>query len=270
LAILMRPGNAGSGDAQDHITVLDAALAQLPVDPATTEVIARADSAGCSHAFLDACRARNVRFVVGHQLPQKIANVLVNVPPQRWQTAITADGTDECCGREIAEVTDLLDLSGWPENTRAIVRREDPHPGAQLTFTDIDGRRYQLMITDHPEPDIGFIEALYRGRGRCEQRIAAAKDLGLANLPSADFAINTAWANLVLIAQDLIAWAQHLCLDDDLARAEPKRLRYCLLHVAATTARSGRRTYIRLADTWPWTTHLLDAFGRLDHIPLRT
>jgi hypothetical protein len=211
-----------------------------------------------------------VRFVVGHRLTQDIANVLVNVPKRRWRTAISADGADECPGREIAEVTDLLDLSGWPEGTRAIVRREDPHPGAQLTFTDTDGHRYQLMITDHPDPDIGFIEALYRGRGRCEQRIADAKDLGLANLPSADFAINTAWVNLVLIAQDLIAWTQQLCLDGDLASAQPKRLRYCLFHVAAVLVRSGRRTRIRLADTWPWTTTLTDAFDRLQALPLRT
>jgi len=270
LAIVLRPGNAGSGDAADHVTVLDAALAQLPVDPTEVEVIARADSAGCSHAFLDACHKRNVRFVVGHRLTQDIANVLVNVPARRWQTAITADGHDESPGREIAEVTDLLDLSGWPDGTRAVVRREDPHPGAQLTFTDTDGHRYQLMISDHPEQDIGFIEALYRGRGRCEQRIADAKDLGLANLPSADFAINTAWVNLVLIAQDLTVWTQLLCLDGELATAQPKRLRYCLFHVAAVITRSGRRTRIRLADTWPWTTQLTTAFDRLDLIAFRT
>jgi hypothetical protein len=270
LAVLLRPGNAGSGDAADHVTVLDAALGQLPVDPADVEVIARADSAGCSHGFLDACRQRKVRFVVGHRLTQDVANVLVNVPARRWQTAIAADGSDEYPEREIAEVTDLLDLSSWPEGTRAIVRREDPHPGAQLTFTDTDGHRYQLMITDHPEPDIAFIEALYRGRGRCEQRIADAKDLGLANLPSASFEINTAWVNLVLIAQDLIAWTQLHCLDGELAHATPKRLRYCLFHVAALIARSGRRTRIRLADNWPWTTELTTAFERLDSIPLRT
>ncbi len=269
LAVLLRPGNAGSADAADHVAVLDAALAQLPVDPTETEVIARADTAGCSHEFLDACRARQVRFVVGHPLTQDVANVLVNVPKQRWQNAISADGLDEREGCEIAEVTDLVNLSGWPPTTRAIVRREIPHPGAQLTFTDIDGHRYQLLLSDHPDPDIGFIEALYRGRGRCEQRIATAKDLGLANLPSADFAINTTWANLALVAQDLIAWIQLLCLDGELARAEPKRLRYCLFHVAAVITRSGRRTRIRLADTWPWTPHLLNAYTRLNAIPLR-
>lgn len=269
LAVLLRPGNAGSGDAADHVTVLDAALAQLPVDPHQVEVIARADSAGCSHGFLDGCRERGVRFIVGHALTQTVAKALMAVPKRRWQTAISADGTDDCPGREIAEITDLLDLSRWPEGTRAVARREDPHPGAQLTFTDIDGRRYQVMLTDHPEPDVCFLEGLYRGRGRGEKRICDAKDTGLANLPSNNFEINTAWVNLVLIAQDLLAWTQQLCLTGDLAKAQPKRLRYCLLHVAAVLTRSGRTTRLRLAPTWPWTPHLIDAFNRLHATPLQ-
>ena len=108
----------------------------------------------------------------------------------------------------MAEITDLVDLGLWPEGTRMIVRREEPHPGAQLTFSDVDGHRYQLFITDHPEEDVAFLEALYRGRGRCERRICDAKDTGLENLPSASFAINEAWLALVLIAADLLAWMQ--------------------------------------------------------------
>jgi hypothetical protein len=270
LAAKLRAGNAGAGHAGDHIEVLDAALAQLPVDPTDVEVIARADTAGCSREFLAACRQRRVRFVVGHRLTQDLANVVVAVPKQRWQPAVTADGTENCDGREIAEITDLVDLASWPAGTRMIVRREQPHPGAQLTFTDTGGYRYQLLITDHPDGDIGFLEALYRGRGRCEQSIADAKDTGLANLPSASFAINQTWLQLVLIAQDLLTWTQGLCLTGDLGRAEPKRLRYCLLHVAGILTRSARQTRLRLSSTWAWTPHLLDAFARLHTTPLRS
>lgn len=273
LAVLLRRGNAGSGTAVDHVTVLDAALAQLPVDPtdADTEVIARTDSAGRSHEFLDACKKRDVRFVVGQPLEADLANIAVSVPPREWRTAISADGTSECDGREVTEITHLVDLSGWPPGTRMIARREDPHPGAQLTFTDIDGRRYQLLITDLTDPDICYIEGVYRGRGRCEQRIADAKDTGLANLPSHDFAINTAWVNLVMIAQDLFAWFSGLGLDpnNDLAKAEPKRIRYTLLHTAAVISTSGRRTRLRFSRTWPWTDQLIDAFERIHAIPLR-
>lgn len=271
LAVELRRGNAGSGTAVDHVTVLDAALAQVPVDPATQEVIVRTDSAGRSHEFLDACRERGVRFVVGQPLEQHLANTVVSVPDEHWRTAISADGTSECEGRHVAEISHLVDLSGWPDGTRMIARREDAHPGAQLTFTDVDGRRYQLLITDLKDPDICYIEGVYRGRGRCEQRIADAKDTGLANLPSFDFAINTAWVNLVMIAQDLFAWFTGLAIDpkSSLARAEPKRLRYTLLHVAATIATSGRRTRLHFSRTWPWTSDLVAAFARVYAIPLR-
>ena len=128
------------------------------------------------------------------------------------------------------------------------MRREEPHPGAQLTFTDIDGHRFQVFITDQTDADIAYLEALQRGRGRAEKLICNLKDTGLANLPSADFAINTAWLTAALIAHDLLAWCQLICLDGDLAPAEPKRLRYCLLHAAGIIARSGRRTRLRLAS----------------------
>lgn len=269
LASLLRPGNAGSGTAADHVTVLTAALAQLPVDPEHTEVIARADSAGLSHGFLNACRQAHVRFAVGHRLTADIAAVLATLPASRWRPAITADGTDERDGAEVAEITDLIDLSAWPSGIRMIARREDPHPGAQLTFTDVDGHRFQVFVTDLADDDIAYLEALYRGRGRCERRISDAKDTGLANLPSASFAINQAWLILVAIAQDLLAWTQILTLDGDMARAEPKRLRYCLLHTAGQLARSGRRTHLRIADDWPWQKPLVAAFHRLHALPRR-
>ncbi len=269
LAALLRPGNAGSGTAADHLTVLDAALAQLPLDPAEVEVIVRTDTAGLSHDFVAGCGARQVRFVCGHQLRAEIANVLVSVPESAWQPAITADGTDERDGAEVTEITHLVDLSGWPEGTRMLARREDPHPGAQLTFTDVDGHRFQVFVTDLTDPDICYLEALYRGRGRAERRICDAKTTGIANLPSWSFEINQAWLELCLIAHDLLMWSRLLLLDDELARAEPKRLRYCLLHTAGQIVRSGRRTRLRLADTWPWAEDLIAAFDRIHNLTLR-
>jgi hypothetical protein len=170
----------------------------------------------------------------------------------------------------VAELTDRVDLSAWPAGLRLIVRREDPHPGAQLTFTDVDGHRFQAFVTDLADSDIAYLEALYRGRGRAERRICDAKDTGLANFPSHSFAINQAWLTLVLVAQDLLAWAQLLVLDGDLATAEPKRLRYCLWHTAGILATSGRRRLLRLADDWPWAQQLLNAFRRLDDLVFAT
>jgi Transposase DDE domain group 1 len=263
LAGLLRPGNAGSNTAVDHVEILDLALAQLPVDPHEQEVIARTDSAALTHGFIDACRARGVRFAVGHDLTAPIRTACLSVPNSWWVPAITADGTDEREDAEVAEITDLVDLSRWPAGTRAIVRREDPHPGAQLTFTDIDGHRFQMFVTDLDDPDITYLEALHRGRGRAEKRICDAKDTGLANLPSANFAINSAWVQLVLVAQDLLAWTKLLCLDGELARAEPKRLRYTLFHAAGIIVHSGRRARLRIAAGWPWADQLVDAFTRV-------
>jgi DDE family transposase len=269
LAGLLRPGNAGSGTAEDHIVVLDDALAQLPVEPEAVEVIARADSAGLSHGFLDACRTRRVRFVVGHRLTQDLAQVLVSVGERSWRPALSADGSEERDHAEVVEITNRVDLSAWPEGTRMIARREDPHPGAQLGFTDVDGHRFQLFVTDLAEADIAYLEALYRGRGRAERHICDAKDTGLANLPSESFAINQAWLQMTLVAQDLLAWARSLTLDGDLARAAPKRLRYCLLHAGALVVRRGRQRWLRVAEAWPWADQLVAAFNRVHNLPLR-
>ena len=147
LAGLLRPGNAGSGTATDHVTVLSEALAQLPLEPLDREVIVRADSAGWSHGFVNECRQRHVRFVIGHQLTIGIAKILVDVPERAWRPAISADGTDWRDHAEVAEITDLVSdvfdaTRAWPSGLRMIARREQPHPGAQLTFTDIDGNTY--------------------------------------------------------------------------------------------------------------------------------
>jgi hypothetical protein len=262
LAGILRPGNAGSNTAADHVTVLDLALAQLPVNPDSVEVIARADSAGLTHGFIDACVTANVHFSVGHDLTEPIRTACLSIPEPAWVPAITADGSDYRDDADIAEITTMVNLSAWPAGTRMIVRREIPHPGAQLTFTDIEGRRFQAFITNQTEPDIAYLEALQRGRGRAEKLICNLKDTGCTNLPSADFAINHAWLTTALIAHDLLIWCQHLCLDGDLAKAEPKRLRYALLHTAGLIARSGRQTRLRIASRWPWADQLVNAFDR--------
>ena len=269
LAGMLRPGNAGSNTAADHVELLRLALAQLPTDPTEREVIARADSGALTHDFVNACRAAHVRFSIGFDLTEKVRIACVSVPKSRWQPAVTADGSDERDGAEVAEITDLIDLSRWPEGTRAIARREEPHPGAQLTFTDIDGHRFQVFITDLPDADIAYLEALQRGRGRAEKLICNLKDTGLMNLPSAEFAINQAWLTTTLIAHDLLAWTRRICLTGNLAKAEPKTLRYRLLHAAGTIARTGRRTRLRIAQNWPWVTDLVNAFHRVELIARR-
>ncbi len=100
-----------------------------------------------------------MRFCVGHASTETMAQAVTSVAERQWIPAVTADGTGLREGAEVAEITDLVDLAGWPTGTRAIARREDPHPGAQLTFTDVDGHRYQIFLTDLADPDIAIWKA---------------------------------------------------------------------------------------------------------------
>ena len=151
-----------------------------------------------------------------------------------------------------------------------IVRRERPHPGAQLSFTDHDGHRFQAILTDQPDPDIAYLEARHRGHARVEDRIKAGKDTGMAKLPFRDFAMNTVWLEISLIAQDLLAWTTALCLDGELARSEPKRLRYRLLHTGGRLAFHARQATLHLDRDWPWASELAIAFACLEALPAAT
>ena len=265
----LRPGNAGSNTAVDQIAVLDAALEQLPGRVRAREpILMRADSAGATHALLDHCRACRVRYSVGFDLTEPVRAAILAVDERAWVPALCQDGQQrEDDSAQIAEITELLDLSTWPSGSRVIVRRERPHPGAQLSFTDHDGRRFQALLTDQPDTDIAYLEARHRGHARVEDRIKDGKDTGMAKLPFRDYQMNAVWLELVLIAQDLIAFTKALCLHGELAACEPKRLRYRLLHVAARLAFHARQAVLHLDRDWPWAPQLAAAFARLQALP---
>jgi len=268
LAGLLRPGNAGANTAADQIAVLDAALAQLPKRVAAREqILMRADSAGATHELLDFCRDGRLRFSVGFDLTEPIRAAILQLGEDAWVPALCQDGEPRDDGAWVAEITDGLDLSSWPAGSRVIVRREIPHPGAQLSFTDHDGHRFQAILTDQPDTDIAYLEARHRGHARVEDRIKAGKDTGMDKLPFRDYQMNAVWLELSLIAQDLIAWTQNLCLDGELARSEPKRLRYRLLHVAGRLAFHARQAILHLDRDWPWANELAVAFARLAALP---
>jgi hypothetical protein len=271
LAAILRPGNAGANDADDHLTVLGLALSQLPVKPKKLDpqggvaMLARADSAGATHAFVDVLRDKGIEFSVGFDLTEAARAAILEIPPTAWMDSIAQN----CAVREgaqVAEITDYLDLAAWPTGTRAIARREEPHPGAQFTLFEPDGWRHQVFICDSTDSDICYLEARHRGHARVEDHIRCSKDTGLRNLPFFDFAANAAWVECVLIAQDLLAWAQLLALDGPLARAEPKRIRYTLLHSAGRLTHSARQVTLHLPEDWPWSAELEAAFHRIRHL----
>ncbi len=269
LAGILRAGNAGSNTAQDHVDVLAMALLALPKQARGQPILVRADSAGATHAFVDDIVDRRLWFSIGFAIDADVKAAILAAPPGAWQPATDAHGRRRA-GAGVCELL-WLDLSGWPQGTRAICRRERPHPGARhkMTFTDPHGHRFQVFITNQPDPDIARLEARHRPHARVEDRIRCGKATGLANLPFADFDANDLWLTLVAIAQTLVAWAQALLLDGELARAEPKALRYRLWHVAGRLVHHARRVILRFDHHWPWADALMAAFQRLRALPAR-
>ena len=272
LAAVLRPGNAAANTAADQMDVVDLALAQLPNQARQEQpILVRADSAGATHAFVADIVARNLLFSIGFDCDQRVQAAIGALDPDAWQPALDQDGRPRR-GAWVAELCGLdLVGAGWPEGTRAICRRERPHPGARhkMGFTDAAGHRFQVFITNQPDPDPAVLEARHRPHAHVEDRIRGAKAIGLRNLPFWGFAANDAWLSLVMIAQTLVCWAQVLLLDGDCKLAEPKTLRYRLWHVAGRIVRHARRLIVRVDRAWPWAAGLVTAFARLRALPAR-
>ena len=267
LAGILRPGNAAAHTAADHFEVLQLALEQLPEADLGREILARADIGGRTHAFTQDCRDAGIRFSVGYEVDERVRGAIVELPESAWQSAVDGDG-EVREGAQVTELTNHVDLSSWPEGTRLIVRRERPHPGAQLSVLDCEtGYRHTAFITDQAETDIAALELRHRRRARVEDAIRVGKETGMRKMPFAAFAHNEAWLEISLLAQALLRWAALLCLAGELALAEPKRVRRRLLHVAARLVRSGRRAALRLPRSWPWAEALVAAFARLRALP---
>jgi hypothetical protein len=301
LAGMLRPGSAGSNTAADHLTILDAAIGALP--PAfRRRLMVTCDGAGASHGLitrLDKLASRpgyQVIYSVGWELGKREKTAITAVPQDAWQIAVDERGevrerragkacTDLRCAHRgcwieeahVTELTALLrcgragdQLAGWPAPMRIFARRERPHPGAQLTlFEAEDGWRYSLWVTNLPAQTRGwrgqlaYIDAAHRVHARVEDAIRTGKDCGIGKFPSESLAMNKAWMSASLIAATLLAWLKLLALDGSLARAEPKTLRYRILHAAGRLARGGRRRQLKISATWPWAAEITTAWRRI-------
>jgi hypothetical protein len=304
LAGILREGSAGSNTADDHVTVLGQAIGALP-PRRRRRLMVTVDGAGASHdlvKYLDKLASRRgftVTWSVGWELGERERQVIAAVPQAAWQLAVGHRGelrerrSDDACGdREcahrkcwieeahITELTPLLrhgrkdQLAAWPKTMRVFARRERPHPGAQLTlFEAEDGWRYTLWATNLPERTYGwrgqapYIDAAHRVHARVEDGIRTGKDCGYGKLPSQALRMNKAWFTAALIAAALIAWLKLIALDGDLARAEPKTLRYRIFHAAARLTRGSRRRRLKIAATWPWAKAIVTAWDRLTALP---
>ncbi|MGI8311491.1 transposase [Saccharopolyspora hattusasensis] len=296
---------ASFGSAEDHIAITDSAIAALP-QQFRRRLMVTVDGAGASHeliAHLDKLASRRgyqLIYSVGWALTEREKTAIRLVPERAWVQAIGPRGqlrerrAEDACDNprctharcwveqaHVAELTGLLrqgpggdQLSAWPEKMRVFARRERPHPGAQLTlFETQDGWRYTLWVTNRPETTKGwlgqsqYIDAAHRVHARVEDCIRTGKDTGLGRFPSHDFAINTAWLTTSMTAAILLSWLKLLALDGALAKAEPKTLRYRILHTAARLVRGGRRRRLKIPRTWPCATQIESAWQRITALP---
>jgi hypothetical protein len=266
-SILLRAGNSGANTAADHKKVLAEALEQLPRRPSWRigrKMLVRADAGGGTHEFVKYCHKRRVQYSLGFTLTDALVEAVNLVPEKVWTPAYDADGQVRK-GAWVAEITGMADLSGWPAGMRLIVRKERPHPGAQLRFTDVDGLRLTAFVTNTGRGQLPDLELRHRRRARCEDRIKAGKDTGMRNLPFKSFAANQIWLALVALALDLTAWMQMLALTGHEARRwEPKTLRLHLFSLPGRIARHARRTRLHLPRNAPTTGLALGALARLE------
>jgi hypothetical protein len=284
---LLRPGNAGSNTAADHVIVLDAALAQLPAPLRTPDehgripVLVRTDAAGATHTFATHLATRGTEFSLGANLGHfDIPTALRLLPQAAWTPAYQARAPrageqgpqiEPRDGAWVAELTELVDLSAWPPGTRLILRKERPHPGAQLRITDHEGMRLTGLLTNTPpggpHRQLADLELRHRRHARVEDRIRTGKDTGLRNLPFHDLTHNQIWVAITALAADLLAWTARLALPAHAATYEPKRLRLRILAVAARIARTARRRILKIDPAWPWADTITTAYTQLTALP---
>jgi hypothetical protein len=265
---MLRIGKATANDAAAHIAVLTEALQQLP-EHERARVLVRGDAGAGVQAFVRHLHETGLAYSVGLYVHHPILEAIPQIPKQAWRAAIEPDGSPRD-GAQVAEITRYVrpsnsrSMKPWPPGMRIIARRERPHPGAQLRITDADGWRITVFATNVPGGRVADHELTHRLRARAEDRIRCVKDTGLRNLPLQGFAANEIWLEIVALANDLLAWTQHLAWTGTAARTwEPKRLRLRMLTVAGRIVHTGRRSLLRLPRSWPWARLILAGHQRL-------
>jgi len=286
LAMLLRPGNAGSNTFADHLAVLTAAIRQIPARM-RSRLLVRVDGAGASHELIShllslSSRRRAVLFTSGWAITEADEQAIGLLPSGAWQAAVDQDGAAQE-DKHVAEITHLLSrAAGWPDGLRWIVRRTKPsrRQAKNLTaFEKATGWRYSIICTNIPAaggiPGVPgshhaqFIDVLHREHAIVEDQVRTNKAMGLRNLPSKTWLVNCGWVLAANIAADLAAWCRLLGLYDcdDLKDAEPDTLRYRLLSLPARLVRHARARVLKISRTWPWKEAFLACWERLCALP---
>lgn len=279
LAVMLRPGNAGSFTASDHLLVLKAALEQIP--PAwRTDVLVTIDGAGASHEVIDHLtalntapahgrRGRRIEYSIGWPVDERTMTGIGELRERDWADAIGADGKADP-DAQVADLTGILRhgpdgdrMEGWPSDQRVIARRVPRPVGEQAKLGQDPNWRYGAFTTNTQAGQIQWLDARHRTQAHVEDKMKEIKTCGAENLPSKDWDRNSAWLQLAALATTLNAWLRHISLDGDLARAEPKALRYRLFGAPARHVAHARRTILKIPPGWAWAQDLTTAFARL-------
>jgi hypothetical protein len=286
LAMLLRPGNAGSNTFTDHKEVLAAAIRQVPAR-FRAKIIVRVDGAGASHELIRhllslSSPRRILLFTCGWMITAADEDAIRQVPAGAWKPGISQDGAVEE-DKDVAEITDLMSRAGnWPGGLRWIARRVKPSRRHMRNLTDYEkntGWKYSITCTNIPGSGIGgvpgshhpqYIDTVHREHAAVETAgVRTAKAMGLRNLPSKTWQVNRGWVIAANIAADLAAWTRLLgCHDDpDLRAADPDTLRYRIWHLPARLARHARQRTLKISPDWPWKEAFLSCWQRLCALP---
>jgi hypothetical protein len=285
LAMLLRPGNAGSNTFADHAAVLTAAIRQIP-SRMRSRLLVRVDGAGASHELINhllslTAGRRTMLFTCGWMITDADEQAIRLLPAAAWHAGLDQDGTVQE-DKHVAEITHLTSrAAGWPAGLRWIVRRTKPSRRQMPNLTAFEkktGWRYSIIVTNIPDTGINgvpgshhppFIDVLHREHAVVEDRVRTNKAMGLRNLPSKTWAVNCGWVLAANLAADLSAWCRLLGLYDcdDLKDAEPDTLRYRLWALPARLVRHARQRVLKLSRTWPWKDAFLTCWQRLCALP---
>jgi hypothetical protein len=285
LSMQLRPGNAGSNTVADHLTVLTAALRQIPAS-SHAKILVRIDGAGATHDLLEHLEAlntkrRTVRYLVGWTITEDDETAIAKLPETAWEDSLRQDG-DIQEGYSVAELTGLNTRTGWPAGMRLLVRRVRPSGRHTKKLTPLElktGWKYSVVatnirhmwgITGSHQPQ--WLDALAHSHATVEDRVRTNKAMGLRNLPSKSWEVNRGWMLSANLAADLDAWVRLLALHDieDLADAEPDTMRFRLYHLPARLTTHARRRWLRIDATWPWATAFTTCWQRLTDLPAIT
>ncbi|MEU7004284.1 transposase [Nonomuraea sp. NPDC046570] len=192
-------------------------------------------------------------YSIGLTLTEEVQLAVLRLPKTAWTPAHDAD-------RQVRPGAWVAELTGWPKGMRVIARKERPHPGAQLRFTEVNGNRVTCFVTDAKHGQLADLELRHPAEPAPKTASAAPRTPAW---PTCRCTTSPATrSGLVALACALLTWLQMLALPGTTARTyEPKRLRLRLFAVAGQLVRGGRRQRLRIAARWPWARDIL-AFNR--------